>query len=115
MQEYVPEAVESRSVFESPPSPESSYNNTIDEGFFDKDPPLLPPQLHMTVLNVPTSSTDQSLPRPQYSALNHLYVQEKTSDPSVLTLGSTLRFHKKYVTLELYKPSGKFKSKKPWS
>ncbi|KAK9285929.1 hypothetical protein L1049_025131 [Liquidambar formosana] len=109
LQDYVPDAVASRSAFESPPSPESSYNNFLDTSFYEKDPPLLPPQLRMTPLNVPPSSTDQSSPRPHHSILDHLYIQEDSHDHSVVALGSTHRFREKYVTVELYRSIQRFK------
>lgn len=101
VQEYVPHRIKDKSEFESLPSPKSSYNNSFD--FDDKEPPLLPQQLHKTLLNMPPSSKDQSLPSPQHSVLNHLYVKGNRDDPSVVALGSTSRFLEKYITVELYK------------
>ncbi|KAK6919209.1 AMP-activated protein kinase, glycogen-binding domain [Dillenia turbinata] len=103
--DYVPEETRSISGFESPPSPDSSYNNpNLGSEDFAKEPPIVPPQLQMTLLNIPSSSVDISQPmsRPQHVVLNHLYMQ-KGSGPSVVALGSTHRFQAKYVTVVLYK------------
>ncbi|KAF8391675.1 hypothetical protein HHK36_023982 [Tetracentron sinense] len=104
--DYVPEDLESISGFEPPQSPESSYNN-LHLGLEDyaKEPPLVPPHLQMTLLNVPSSYVDGPPPlsRPQHVVLNHLYVQKGKSGQSVVELGSTHRFVSKYVTVVLYK------------
>ncbi|KAJ4704101.1 SNF1-related protein kinase regulatory subunit beta-2 [Melia azedarach] len=106
LQEYVPEDLESISGFEPPQSPELSYNNlqlTADD--FAKEPPLVPPHLQMTLLNVPASYMEipPPLSRPQHVVLNHLYMQKGKSSPSVVALGTTHRFLAKYVTVVLYK------------
>lgn len=106
LQEYVPEDLESISGFDPPQSPESTYNNS-QPGAEDyaKEPPLVPPHLQMTLLNVPSSYMEipPPLSRPQHVVLNHLYMQKGKSGPSVVALGSTNRFHAKYVTVVLYK------------
>ncbi|KAJ0016984.1 hypothetical protein Pint_09424 [Pistacia integerrima] len=52
--EYVPEDLESISSFEPPQSPEMSYNNLqLTAEDFAKEPPLVPPHMQMTLLNVP--------------------------------------------------------------
>ncbi|KAJ0110995.1 hypothetical protein Patl1_01831 [Pistacia atlantica] len=104
--EYIPGAPKSHSELDSPPSPFSSYDNkSINDNDFSKPPPVLPPQLQMTLLNEPPSSMAcESLQRPQHTVLNHLYIQN--SDVGLpVALGSTHRFHQKYVTLVLYKTS----------
>ncbi|KAL3521813.1 hypothetical protein ACH5RR_014647 [Cinchona calisaya] len=106
LQEYVPEDIESISGFEPPQSPESSYNNLqLVAEDFAKEPPLVPPHLHMTLLNVPSAHMEIPPPfsRPQHVVLNHLYMQKDRSSPSVVALGSTHRFLSKYVTVVLYK------------
>jgi 5'-AMP-activated protein kinase, regulatory beta subunit len=54
-----------------------SYNNP--EALADdcaKDPPIMPPHLQLTLLNVPPAMDHQAaLPRPQHVILNHLYSQ----------------------------------------
>ena len=106
LQDYVPEDVESISGFESPQSPESSYNNLqLGSEDYAKEPPLVPPHLQTTLLNVPSSYMEipPPLSRPQHVVLNHLYIQKGRSSPSVVALGSTHRFVAKYVTVVLYK------------
>ncbi|MED6183393.1 SNF1- protein kinase regulatory subunit beta-2 [Stylosanthes scabra] len=106
LQDFVPEDIESISSFESPQSPDSSYNNLqLSSEDYAKEPPLVPPHLQMTLLNVPVTSMETQPPmsRPQHGVLNHLYMQKRKSTPSVVALGSTHRFLAKYVTVVLYK------------
>lgn len=107
LQDYVPEDIESISGFEPPQSPELSYNNLqLGSEDFAKEPPLVPPHLQMTLLNVPASYMEIPPPssRPQHVVLNHLYMQKgKSGAPSVVALGTTHRFAAKYVTVVLYK------------
>ncbi|KAH7526069.1 hypothetical protein ACOSP7_015893 [Xanthoceras sorbifolium] len=106
LQEYVPEDLESISSFEPPQSPELSYNNLqLSAEDFAKEPPMVPPHLQMTLLNVPSTYMEipPPLSRPQHVVLNHLYMQKGKSSPSVVALGSTHRFLAKYVTVVLYK------------
>uniref|UniRef100_A0A1D1YK85 SNF1-related protein kinase regulatory subunit beta-3 n=1 Tax=Anthurium amnicola TaxID=1678845 RepID=A0A1D1YK85_9ARAE len=93
--------------FEVPRSPDSSYTNPIpgneDEA---RDPPLVPPHLQQTLLSYPTSrDTSSSLPSPQNVILNHLYIENRETPRSVVSLGITHRFRSKYVTVVLYKPT----------
>lgn len=93
----------------APISPDVSYNNAFpayeDEG---REPPQLPPLLHITVLNQQTNR-DQSatLPSPRHVTVNHLYTDTYSREVSaeVVALSTTQRFHSKYVTVVLYKPS----------
>ncbi|KAL3323354.1 hypothetical protein AABB24_037803 [Solanum stoloniferum] len=106
MKDYVPEDIESISGFEPPLSPDSSYSNLqLGAEDYAKEPPLVPPHLQMTLLNVPSSPMEIPPPfsRPQHVVLNHLYMQKGKSTPSVVALGSTNRFLSKYVTVVLYK------------
>lgn len=105
LQEYVSELPENLSEFESPPSPPSSYNNKyLNEDDFSKPPPETPPQLQSTILNEPSSfSNDAQQPKPRCSELNHLYIQTHIGG-QYMALGSTHRFRQKYVTMVLYKP-----------
>ncbi|XP_024022265.1 SNF1-related protein kinase regulatory subunit beta-2 [Morus notabilis] len=107
LQDYVPEDIESISSFEPPQSPDSSYSNQqLGSEDFAKEPPLVPPHLQMTLLNVPATYLEIPPPssRPQHVVLNHLYMQKgKSSGPSVVALGTTHRFLAKYVTVVLYK------------
>nr|XP_016516065.1 PREDICTED: SNF1-related protein kinase regulatory subunit beta-2-like [Nicotiana tabacum] len=106
VKDYVPEDIESISGFEPPQSPDSSYSNLqLGAEDYAKEPPLVPPHLQMTLLNVPSSHMEipPPLSRPQHVVLNHLYMQKGRSTPSVVALGSTNRFLSKYVTVVLYK------------
>ncbi|CAL9089229.1 unnamed protein product [Musa textilis] len=92
--------------FEVPRSPDSSYSNPIpgneDEA---REPPLVPPHLHHTLLNYSHSRDDPgSLMAPQNVILNHLYMENQDGPRSVVALGITHRFRSKYVTVVLYKP-----------
>ncbi|CAL9101548.1 unnamed protein product [Musa acuminata var. zebrina] len=93
--------------FEVPRSPDSSYNNPIpgneDEA---REPPLVPPHLHHTLLNYPHGQDDpsSSLSMPQNVILNHLYIGNQDGPRSVVALGITHRVRSKYVTVVLYKP-----------
>lgn len=54
-----------------------SYNNPHPMAEdYAKEPPVMPPHLQLTLLNVPsTAESTTSLPRPQHVILNHIYVQ----------------------------------------
>ncbi|QCD77244.1 5'-AMP-activated protein kinase [Vigna unguiculata] len=106
LQDYVPEDIGSISSFEPPKSPDSSYNNLqLSSEDYAKEPPLVPPYLQMTLLNIPSTNMEiQPLTaRPQHVVLNHLYMQKGKGSPSVVALGTTHRFLAKYVTVVLYK------------
>ncbi|KAJ4900072.1 5'-AMP-activated protein kinase beta-2 subunit protein [Raphanus sativus] len=108
LQDYVPEDIQSISGFEPPQSPEASYSSLLlGAEDYSKEPPLVPPHLQMTLLNLPPGNNPDGpsppLPRPQHVILNHLYMQKGKSGPSVVALGSTNRFLAKYVTVVLYK------------
>ncbi|KAL2339283.1 hypothetical protein Fmac_013729 [Flemingia macrophylla] len=106
LQDYVPEEIGSISSFELPQSPDSSYDNLqLSSEDYAKEPPLFPPLLQMTLLNVPTTNMEiqPPMPRPQHGVLNHLYTQKGKSIPPVVGLGTTHRFLAKYVTVVLYK------------
>jgi 5'-AMP-activated protein kinase regulatory beta subunit len=77
LQDYVPENLDSVAGFEPPRSPESSYTDPMPgPEEYAKEPPAVPPHLHLTLLNVPqVMETASSLPRPQHVILNHLYVE----------------------------------------
>ncbi|KAJ7549761.1 hypothetical protein O6H91_07G067400 [Diphasiastrum complanatum] len=106
VQDYVPENLDNIVGFEPPRSPESSYNNPFPgQDDYAKEPPMVPPHLHLTLLNAPPAlDAPGALPRPQHVILNHLYVEKGKSSRSVLALGSTHRYRSKYVTVVLYKP-----------
>ncbi|MQM20642.1 hypothetical protein Taro_053666 [Colocasia esculenta] len=102
MHDYVPENVDGVTDFESPPSPESSYGQPypVDEDFA-KEPPVVPPQLHLTVLG---SHNEEAAAKPQHVVLNHLFIEKGWASQSLVALGLTHRFQSKYVTVVLYKP-----------
>ncbi|KAG9443559.1 hypothetical protein H6P81_014899 [Aristolochia fimbriata] len=105
LQDFVPDDLESVAGFEPPQSPESSYNNLpLGSDDYGKEPPLVPPHLNFTLLNVP-SFVDGPAPlsRPPHVLLNHLYVQRGKSGQATVALGTTHRFLSKYVTVVLYK------------
>lgn len=104
-QDFVPEDLGGVAGFEMPQSPESSYSNSpLGSEDYRKEPPLLPPQLHVTVLNAPAAmDCPSSLTRPPHVVLNHLYIQKGKSSQPVVALGKTHRFLSKHVTVILYK------------
>ncbi|KAF8403519.1 hypothetical protein HHK36_011623 [Tetracentron sinense] len=101
--DYVPENLESVVEFESPPSPDSSYSQPfpVDEDFA-KEPVVVPPHLHLTVLGMQHPAEDSL--KPQHVVLNHLFIEKGWASQSLVALGSTNRFQAKYVTVVLYKP-----------
>ncbi|WOL06793.1 SNF1-related protein kinase regulatory subunit beta-1-like isoform X5 [Canna indica] len=101
--DYLPENVESISEFYSPPSPDSSYSwSSPSDEDFAKEPPIVPSQLHVTVLGM--QNTDEAPPKPQHVVLNHLFIEKGSPSQSMVALGLTQRFQSKYVTAVLYKP-----------
>ena len=105
VQEYVPEILDSLDAFTAPPSPPASYDcalYTADD--FAKDPPPLPPQLHLTLLNMPmVLDAPNLLPRPQHVVLNHTYCDGTKSANGVQVLGTTHRYRSKYITVVFLK------------
>ncbi|MQL95083.1 hypothetical protein Taro_027734 [Colocasia esculenta] len=100
--DYAPENLDTVTEFEAPPSPDWSYSQSypLDEDFA-KEPPMAPPQAHLTVLE----AQDELTPvRPQHAVLNHLFIEKGWGSQSLLALGLTHRFQSKYVTVVLYKP-----------
>ncbi|TYG62478.1 hypothetical protein ES288_D07G234900v1 [Gossypium darwinii] len=105
LQEFVPEAPESLSEFESPPSPISSYDSQpLNDGDFSKPPPELPSQLRTKILDEQSLfvRNPRSSRKPSHTLLNHLYKKDGCDGRSV-ALCSTHRFLQKYVTVVLYK------------
>lgn len=104
--DYVPENLESVAEFEAPSSPESSYSQGFPgEEDYAKEPVVVPPQLHLTVLGTDNSSDEAyDSPNPQHVVLNHLFIEKGWASQSVVALGLTHRFQSKYVTVVLYKP-----------
>ena len=107
VQEYVPENLGSLSGFEPPPSPTSSYANPPAQASdFVKEPPAMPPQLQLSLLNVPPAlDAIAALPRPQHVVLNHLYLRRMpTTATNAAVMGTTYRYKGKYITTVLYRP-----------
>jgi len=100
VQEYIPENLESLTGFQAPASPPSSYNQMLPQpDDYAKEPPAVPPQLLLTLLNCPNSN--EGLPRPQHVILNHLYSKRSKA---MTCSGITHRYRSKYVTVVMYKP-----------
>lgn len=92
--------------FEILKTSDSGYNNAYplneDEA---RDPPEIPPQLQNTLVGYPANvDSFSSLPLPQNAILNHLYIENREPQRSVVALGYTHRFRTKFVTAVLYKP-----------
>lgn len=106
VQEYVPENLESLTGFDPPPSPPESYNNPLPAPEdFAKEPPIMPPHLQLTLLNVPPAmDATATLPRPQHVILNHLYCQRTSQSMNAMVVGTTHRYKSKYITSVMYKP-----------
>lgn len=101
----MPENLESVAEFEAPPSPNSTYSQAFPgEEDFAKEPVVVPPQLHLTVLGMQNSEEEASCSKPQHVVLNHLFIEKGWASQSVVALGLTNRFQSKYVTVVLYKP-----------
>ncbi|KAK2969367.1 hypothetical protein RJ640_023628 [Escallonia rubra] len=104
--DYVPENLESVAEFEAPSSPDSSYGQAFaGEEDFAKEPLVVPPHLHLTVLGSENADEASSLPpKPKHVVLNHLFIEKGWAPQSLVALGLTHRFQSKYVTVVLYKP-----------
>ncbi|KAK1277895.1 SNF1-related protein kinase regulatory subunit beta-1 [Acorus gramineus] len=108
VQDYVPENLDSVSEFEAPASPDSSYRHMypLDEDFA-KEPHVVPPQLHLTVLGMDDHQLleeEEPPSKPRHVVLNHLFIEKGWAAHSLVALGLTHRFQSKYVTVILYKP-----------
>ncbi|KAK1277897.1 SNF1-related protein kinase regulatory subunit beta-1 [Acorus gramineus] len=109
VQDYVPENLDSVSEFEAPASPDSSYRHMypLDEDFA-KEPHVVPPQLHLTVLGMDDhqllEEEEEPPSKPRHVVLNHLFIEKGWAAHSLVALGLTHRFQSKYVTVVLYKP-----------
>ncbi|VFQ96578.1 unnamed protein product [Cuscuta campestris] len=97
--------------FETPPSPDSSYNNVFytTEEEEERGPPRLPPHLETSVLNqISTRDVVLSpLQPPNHVVLNHVYTdaQSRAFPLEAVAVSTTQRFRSKYVTVVLYKPA----------
>jgi 5'-AMP-activated protein kinase regulatory beta subunit len=106
--EYTPENLDNLHSFAPPSSPPRSYDNggpSPDD--FAKEPPTAPPQLHLTLLNVPPMcDAPNILPRPQHVILNHMYCEKSRHAKGAVVLGATHRYRSKYITVVLYSGCG---------
>mmetsp|Transcript_3557 Transcript_3557/g.12787 ORF Transcript_3557/g.12787 Transcript_3557/m.12787 type:complete len:249 (-) Transcript_3557:96-842(-) len=93
-------------------SPPDSYTSplAIPEDFV-KEPPLMPPQLKLSLLNLSPAARVQpqphhppTYPRPQLVTLNHTYSMDDMM-PGVKVLGCTRRYRGKCVSSVYYHPS----------
>jgi hypothetical protein len=101
MQDFIPESIESVAELMTPPSPDSSYGFHVPgEKELAKEPPQLPAQLYLGVLNARRSSGGA---RPRHVVLDHLYIEKGWGAQPLVALGYTHRFRSKYVTCVLYK------------
>lgn len=103
MQNYVPENPESIVEFEAPPSPDHSYGQALPTPEdYTKEPLVVPPQLHLTLLG--TTEETAVATKPQHVVLNHVFIEQGWTPQSIVALGLTHRFEAKYITVVLYKP-----------
>lgn len=108
VQEYTPEYLGGLSGFDPPPSPPHSYSSpaSAPEDFL-KEPPAMPAQLQLSLLNVPPAlDAIAALPRPQHVILNHVYLQRSAGVTTAMVVGATHRYQSKYITTVMYKPRG---------
>ncbi|VFQ96577.1 unnamed protein product [Cuscuta campestris] len=99
--------------FETPPSPDSSYNNVffITEEEEKRGPPRLPPHLNKFVLNeISTKEGEASSSSPPNPVvLNHMYTDAYTRGRKfpleAVAVSTTQRLGSQYVTAVLYKPA----------
>mmetsp|Transcript_2118 Transcript_2118/g.3678 ORF Transcript_2118/g.3678 Transcript_2118/m.3678 type:complete len:510 (-) Transcript_2118:225-1754(-) len=103
--EYEPDLPGNVTGFDGLPSPPGSYTcPSLEREDFQKDPPLQPPHLQLTLLNLPAAQEWPScLPRPQHVVLNHFYSQ-RAQKVHACVMGTTTRYKSKYITTVLYKP-----------
>nr|CAB3459028.1 unnamed protein product [Digitaria exilis] len=100
--DFIPESVESVSELTAPPSPDSSYSFYVPgEKEFAKEPPQLPAQLYLGVLN--SRGSEEGCARPRHVVLDHLYIEKGWGSQPLVALGYTHRFRSKYVTCVMYK------------
>ncbi|KAK3232717.1 hypothetical protein CYMTET_56958 [Cymbomonas tetramitiformis] len=106
VQEHVPENLESLASFQAPASPPDSYNQLMPSADdYAKEPPAVPPQALLTVLNAPPPCEGPNLlPRPQYVVLNHVYCEKSKHVWGTRVIGCTQRYRGKYATVVMYKP-----------
>ncbi|KAJ0084829.1 hypothetical protein Patl1_30188 [Pistacia atlantica] len=101
----VPEIFDSITAFEGPPSPDSSYGQTMpSEEDFSKEPVAVPLQLPIQFDLQKSEEASSCSKKPRHVVLNHMFMDTSYAAQSVVALGVTHRFESKYVTVFLYKP-----------
>lgn len=82
----------------------TQYGTAIETGEdLAKEPPLLPPQLQISLMNAPMDAIDPGvMPVPQHVVLNHLHCSMRDG---ILAMASAHRYQKKYVTTVMFKPA----------
>lgn len=105
MQNNVPEILDSTTAFEGPPSPHSSYGQTmLSEEDFAKEPVAVPVQLPLHFDMHKSEEASSCSKKTRHVVLNHMIMDTSYAAQSVVALGVTHRFESKYVTMFLYKP-----------
>lgn len=84
--------------------------NYTKKTYLSTTPPIIPPHLLHFMLNKKpvrkvSSEHPELLPKPCHTLLNHLYAMSMKE--GVMTLSSTQRYRKKYVTTIFYRPISK--------
>ena len=82
--------------------------NYSNKAYLSRSPPIIPPHLLHFLLNkkpIRKASTEcpEILPKPCHTLLNHLYARS-LNEEGVMTLSSTQRYRKKFVTTIFYCP-----------
>ena len=82
--------------------------NYSNKAYLSRSPPIIPPHLLHFLLNkkhIRKACTEcpEILPKPCHTLLNHLYARS-LNEEGVMTLSSTRRYRKKFVTIIFYSP-----------
>ena len=82
--------------------------NYSNKAYLSRSPPIIPPHLLHFLLNkkpIRKACTEcpEILPKPCHTLLNHLYARS-LNEEGVMTLSSTQRYRKKFVTTIFYSP-----------
>jgi len=95
---------ETESKTDSLVSQAAQYGTVIEtDEDLAKEPPLLPPQLQISLLNAPMDALDPAImPVPQHVVLNHLHVAKKNQ---MLGFATAHRYRKKYFTVLMFTKS----------
>jgi 5'-AMP-activated protein kinase regulatory beta subunit len=104
--EVVAQAPESADGKDAQLNEDAQYGTVIEtDDDLAKEPPLLPPQLQISLLNAPMDALDAAImPVPQHVVLNHLHVANRGP---VIAFATAHRFRKKYFTSVMFTKSSK--------